>query len=81
MKLKQRPVGIGRNLKRLRLRAGYSQSQLVGILQQNGLSISLDMYKKMEQDRYSIRVRDLAALRELYGVSYDEFFQGISREL
>ncbi len=77
MKLKQEPVGIGQNLKRLRLQAGYSQSRLVKQLQEMGITITTDIYKKMEQNRYNIRIIELMALREIYGISYDEFFGGL----
>ena len=55
MKLKQDTIGIGQNLKRLRKRLGLSQSQFTRELQLLGISISYDIYKKMEQNRYNIR--------------------------
>lgn len=77
MKIKQSPVGIGQNLKRLRLKAGYSQSQFVKQLQLKSLPVSVDIYKKMEQNRYNIRVSELMAIKEILDVNYDEFFKDL----
>lgn len=77
MKLKQSPIGIGHNIKELRLKAGYSQSELVRELQLLGLNISYDMYKKIEQNKYNIRITELIGLKYILGVSYEEFFKGL----
>lgn len=77
MKLRQDKLGIGHNIKRHRLESGYSQSQLVVELQLLGLDISCDIYKKIEQNRYNIRVCELIALKQLFCVSYDEFFKDL----
>lgn len=76
MKLKQ-DIGIGHNLKRLRESLNLSQSQLTRELQLMGVSISCDIYKKMEQNRYNIRISELMALKKLFGISYDEFFENL----
>lgn len=78
MKLKQDAIGIGINLQRLRKNLGLSQSQFAHLLQLRGLSISTDIYKKMEQNRYNIRICELMIMKELFDVSYDEFFTGLS---
>lgn len=77
-KIKQ-DIIIGKNLKFLRQKAGYTQEQVVAKLQTMGFSISREMLSQMENGRYSIRVSVLMALKSLYGVSsYDDFFQGHS---
>lgn len=78
MKLKQDTIGIGHNLKRLRKAAGYSQSQLVLELQLLGIEISYDIYKKIEQNKYNIRVSELVVLKHIFNVSYDEFFKKLT---
>jgi len=78
MKLKQDIIGIGHNLKRLRKKAGFSQSQFTRELQLLGISISCDIYKKMEQNRYNIRVSELIAMQHILNTSYDEFFQDLN---
>ena len=76
-KLKQ-DVSIGGNLKRLRLKAGYTQEEVAAKLQTMGLAVSREMLSQMEQGKYSIRISALKALKEIYRLdSYDDFFQGI----
>lgn len=77
MKLKQTDYQIGQNIKRLRLRSGFSQSQIVLKLQLLGLNISYDIYKKIEQNKYNIDIALLVALHSIYHISYDEFFTGL----
>ena len=54
-KLKQ-DVSIGGNLKRLRLKAGYTQEEVAAKLQTMGLAVSREMLSQMEQGKYSIRI-------------------------
>ena len=100
MKLKQEPIGIGQNLRKLRQDAGYSQSQgipyvrerlaqylnktygmnysqsqVAALLCERGVYMTTDIYKKIEQNKYNIRISELNALKELYQVGYGELFQ------
>ena len=70
MKLKQEPIGIGQNLRKLRQDAGYSQSQVAALLCERGVYMTTDIYKKIEQNKYNIRISELNALKELYQVGY-----------
>ena len=54
-------ISIGKNLHRLVM----------------GLPVSREIISQMELGRYSIRVSVLIALKQIYGVSYEEFFQGL----
>ena len=67
-------------MRRLRNEAGLSQESLAARLQILGLPISREIISQMELGRYSIRVSVLLALKELYDVSFDEFFRGLSLE-
>ena len=78
-KLKQ-DISIGGNLRRLRVEAGFSQEKLAARLQVLGLPVSREIISQMELGRYSIRVSVLLALKDLYHVSFDEFFRGLSLE-
>ena len=80
MKLKQDTIGIGHNLRRLRKQSGLSQSQFTRELQLSGVSISYDIYKKMEQNRYNIRISELIAMKQILNVDYSEFFEGLTLE-
>lgn len=73
-------LSIGQNLKRLRKRAGLSQETVAAKLQLRGISVSREMLSQMELGRYNIRVTILIALKELYGATFDEFFEGLSLE-
>ena len=64
-------------LHRLRKQAGLSQEQVAVKLQVMGLPVSREIISQMELGRYSIRVSVLIALKQIYGVSYEEFFQGL----
>ncbi|MDE7220997.1 MAG: helix-turn-helix domain-containing protein [Oscillospiraceae bacterium] len=78
-KLKQ-DISIGGNLRRLRNEAGFSQENLAARLQLLGLPVSREIISQMELGRYSVRVSVLLALKDLYQVSFDEFFEGLSLE-
>jgi len=83
MKLKQDTIGIGHNLKYLRKIAGFSQSQLARELHLLGFChISVDIYKKMEQNKYNIRISELIAIRKVLNtridMNYNDFFADIS---
>lgn len=75
-KLKQ-DLSIGDNLRRLRKQAGLSQGQVAAKLQVLGLPMSREIVSQMEHGRYSIRVSVLVALKDLYHVSYEDFFRGL----
>ncbi|MCI8566907.1 MAG: helix-turn-helix transcriptional regulator [Lachnospiraceae bacterium] len=77
MKLKQDSSDIGQNLKRLRLQAGYNCSDLVIRFQLLGIDFSYGIYRKVEQNRCNVKVRELTALKEIFGVEYNEFFKAI----
>ena len=55
--------------------AGYSQSQVAALLCERGVYMTTDIYKKIEQNKYNIRISELNALKELYQVGYGELFQ------
>ena len=42
---------------------------------ERGVYMTTDIYKKIEQNKYNIRISELNALKELYQVGYGELFQ------
>ncbi len=66
-------IGIGKNLKRLRLDAGLTQERAAAKLQLMGLSVSREILSQMERDRYNIKVSILLALKEIYKASFEDF--------
>ena len=71
-------ISIGKNLKYLRKQTGLTQEQVSAKLETMGITMTPDILAKMEQGRYSIRIRVLVALKEIYHISsFDDFFSGL----
>lgn len=75
-KLKQ-DISIGENLQRLRQRAGLSQEVVSARLQVMGLPVSREIISQMELGKYSIRISVLLAMKDIYGATINEFFEGL----
>ena len=69
-------ISIGENLRILRRNAGMTQEQLAAHLQTMGIEISREIISQMERGIHNINVGVLFALKELYKVTFDEFFLG-----
>lgn len=67
-------INLGNNIRSLRKRSGLTQENVVAYLQLKGLSTSRSSYSQIECGTYNIRVSELAALKDLFEVSYDDFF-------
>ena len=76
-KIKLNP-SFGNNLRKLRKAHGYTQEAIVAKLQLKNIDISRSAYAQMECGTYNIRISELIALKEIYDISFDEFFEGIS---
>ncbi len=75
---KLRPdLDIGRNIQALRRANGLTQEQVVAKMQLMGLNMSKSTYAKLETNRMNIRISELAALRLIFGVEYQDFFRGM----
>ena len=68
---------IGGNIWAQRLRRGWTQEQVAARLQLRGINMSRDFYAHIENGSYNIRVSELAALRQIFGCRYDDFFLGL----
>lgn len=72
-------ISIGKNLQFLRKKAGFTQEQVSVKLELMGLSMTPEIFAKIEQGRYSIKISVLLALKQIYNVrSFDAFFEGLS---
>lgn len=69
---------FGKNLREIRKMHGYTQEEIVAKLQLKNQDISRSAYAQIECGTYNIRISELVALKEIYNVPYDDFFQGIS---
>lgn len=68
------------NLVALRLQRGLSQYKLVEKMQLLGSTVSRSTYSKIELGFGNLKVSDLVALKQIYNIDYDEFFEGISAD-
>lgn len=72
---KLRPdMDIGHNIQKLRKAAGLTQDQVVAKMQLMGLEISKSTYAKIETNRMNIRISELVAVKEMFGVEFNDFF-------
>ena len=70
-------MDIGRNIQRLRQRAGMTQDQVVAHLQLMGVEISKSTYAKLETNRMNIKVSELVAMKIIFEANIEEFFEGL----
>lgn len=68
---------LGANIKKIRLKKGYTQEEVVAGMQLLGSPIHRVSYAQIESGRNNIFVTDLVAMKEFFDVEYEEFFQGI----
>lgn len=67
-------ASFGTKLRILRKANGYTQEALVAKMQLLNQNISRSIYSQIERGTYNIRIGELRALKEIYNISYDEFF-------
>ena len=76
--LKIRPDrDIGSNIQKARYGKGLTQDQTIAKLQLMGIEISRSTYAKIETNRINIRVSELLALREIFEVDFNFFFEDL----
>ncbi len=78
-KIKLNP-SFGDNLRKIRKAHGYTQEAIVAKLQLKNIDISRSVYAQIECGTYNIRISELVALKEIYDISFDDFFEGISSQ-
>lgn len=76
----RRDRNMGDNLRKLRLEKKISQEKLCAELQRRGCDIGRTTYAKYESGELNIRASVLIELRQIYGCSYDAFFEGLEQE-
>lgn len=72
---------FGANIRRLRNAARMTQEQVAAQLQLRGYDVSRSVYSQMECGIHNVRVDELIALKQIFGVSYEDFFAPIEAEL
>lgn len=71
-------IHIGDNLRRLRKMSGLSQYDMVAKLEVYGRIMSRASYAHIEQGVRNLYVSDLILFKEILGVEYNDFFEGLS---
>ena len=69
---------IGPNIRKYRLQSHMTQEQVTAKMQLMGINISRSIYSHIEGGTYNIRVSELAAMKEIFNINYESFFEGIS---
>ena len=74
-------LDIGHNIGTLRRAVGLTQDQVVAQMQVKGIEISKSTYAKIETNRMNIRVSELIALKQIFGVDFNAFFENLQPPL
>lgn len=70
-------MDIGHNISALRRAAKLTQDQVVAQMQVMGLEISKSTYAKIETNRMNVKVSELVALKQIFDVEFNAFFEGL----
>ncbi|MDO5111827.1 MAG: helix-turn-helix transcriptional regulator [Clostridia bacterium] len=70
-------INIGANILALRKQRKLTQEQVVAKMQLMGSNMSRSTYSKIETGTRNIKASDLMALKIVFKVSYDAFFEAI----
>lgn len=71
---------FGARIRELRKAAQMTQEQVAAKLQLQGYDISRSIYSQIECGIHNIRVDELIALKQIFGVTYDDFFAPLEQE-
>ncbi len=65
---------FGARIRDLRKAAHMTQEQVAAKLQLRGFDMSRSIYSQIECGIHNIRVDELIALKQIFGITYDDFF-------
>ena len=71
---------FGARIRDLRKAAQMTQEQVAAKLQLRGFDMSRSIYSQIECGIHNIRVDELVALKQIFGVTYDDFFAPLEQE-
>lgn len=75
-KIKQDENGnIGRNIREIRISKGIGQTELVRLLDLQGIPITRECLVKIERGLQHIQIRQLRGIKNELGTSYDELLK------
>lgn len=70
-------ITLGQNIRSIRKSKKLTQEQVTTKLQLLGIDITRSIYSQIECGTYNIKVTELAALRLIFDVDYNAFFENI----
>ena len=74
-RIKQDTIFIGANIRHIRLEQGVKQTELVNMLQLQGISITREMLVKIERGIHHIPASMLRGIRDCLHTTYDELLK------
>lgn len=74
-KIKQTGIDIGSNIRHIRKEKGIRQTELVRMLQLQGISMTRETLGKIERGIQHITGTQLRGIRDCLGTSYDELLK------
>lgn len=74
-KIKQDSGNIGRNIREIRMTKGIGQTELVRLLDLQGVSITRECLVKIERGIQHIQMQQLRAIKQALDVTYDELLK------
>ena len=74
-KIKQNEIQIGDNIRQMRKSRNIGQTELVRLLQLQGVEMTRETLVKIERGIQHIKAVQLRAIRDALGTSYDELLK------
>ncbi len=74
-KIKQDEIRIGENIRRIRIGRGIGQTELVRILQLQGVDMTRESLVKIERGIQHIQASQLRAIRDALKTTYDDLLE------
>ena len=70
-------IDIGGNIRRIRLSKGIKQIEVIRELQLRGFNVTKETMVKWEHGKKHFPASQLAAIREILDITYEEIFQSV----
>lgn len=74
-KIKQDDICIGKNIRSIRTEKGIGQTQLVRLLQLEGVEMTRETLVKIERGIHHIKATQLRGIRNVLETTYDELLK------
>ena len=74
-KIEQDNCNIGKNIREIRKEKGIGQTELVRMLDLEGVSITRECLVKIERGIQHVQVQQLRAIKQVLGTTYEELLK------